>query len=200
MPAQLFLIRHGQTDGNLYKRYCGCIDIGLNDQGRRQAQALAGRLKDEAIDAVYSSDRKRAVETAGIVFGGRPVGINSDLREIHFGFAEGLSHEEVLKYYREPYTQWLQDPFNARIPGGESVPDFTRRVTRALDGIAADNPGKKVAVVSHGGVLSIFLNGLCGTRDFWGKIPGSTGLTIVEYDRGEARVLLLNDTAHLVDL
>ena len=88
---RLLLARHGETDWNLEHRYQGQTDIPLNAQGRRDAHALAGRLRHSQIHAVYTSDLARARETAEIVAAaaGRPIRIDPRLREMDFATAEG---------------------------------------------------------------------------------------------------------------
>ncbi len=197
MAVRFLLIRHGQTDWNLNKRYCGFIDVELNEEGRKQAARLGKRLRDEKVQTIYASDRKRAVETAQIVFGGAAIEIHAGLREINFGCFEGLSHAEIMERYHDVYTQWLHDPFNTVIPGGESLQDFRLRVVNAFYGIAGAYNDTTVAVVAHGGVLSMLINDVSKTNDFWGMIPGSASLTVIEFNGSQPRIQLLNDTSHL---
>lgn len=197
MAVRVFLIRHGQTDANLKKRYCGFLDAELNDEGRRQAALLGKRLAGERIQKVYASDRKRAIETAQIVFGDIEIQKKKDLREINFGCFEGLSHAEILERYADVYNQWLRDPCAAQIPGGERLGDFAQRVTDAFTDVVGENRDRNIAVVAHGGALSILINGFLKTHDFWGNIPESASLSIIEYNGGVVSITLLNDTSHL---
>lgn len=197
MATRLLLIRHGQTAWNLEKRYCGFMDIGLNEQGINQAKCLSARLAGQEIHKVYSSDRKRAIQTAQLALNAGGVVMNPDLREIHFGVFEGLTYKEIMEKYPEIYIKWVENPFSVVIPQGEALRDFETRVINAFTDIVSVNPDKTVAVFSHGGVISIFINYILKTTDFWDKIPHSTSLTVVEYNNGQSKIKVFNDTSHL---
>lgn len=197
MAAKLILIRHGQTDWNLAKRYCGFMDVDLNAQGRAQALAARKRLAGEVVHKVYTSDRIRAIHTAEIIFDGKPYEVVSDLREIHFGVLEGLTHNEIMERYASIYSQWLSDPYSVTIPEAEGLPDLKNRVVKVFEMIAAAHQGQTAAVVCHGGVISVFITHILKTNDFWKQIPGSASLSIVEYEGACSRIISLNDTLHL---
>ena len=138
----LFLARHGETDWNRDGRFQGQADPPLNERGRLQARALAERLAGVGLDAIYSSDLRRALETAEIVAATRRATVIADpgLREIDVGSWTGLTREQVAE----------------RFPGaerhdGETVEDFRARVLAAVERIARSHPGGRVLVVSHGG-------------------------------------------------
>lgn len=195
--TKLILIRHGQTLWNQTKRYCGSKDIGLNRVGLAQAGLLCRKLKSKQVHKIYCSDKKRALQTAAIVFG--PVKIEKipGLGEIHFGAFEGLTHRQIMKKYAPIYKKWLKDPFSADIPQGEKLCDFKKRVIAAIKTIVKCNPGKTVAVVSHGGAISIFINHLLRSKNFWQQIPRPTSVSIIEYANRKPRIKVFNDTSHL---
>ena len=197
MVTKILLIRHGQTDGNARKQYCGLLDLGLNQDGRLQVEKLGRRLRKDSVQKIYSSDRKRAIESARIIFKGRRVNKISGLREINFGIFEGKSHQEIRERHADIYDRWMSDPYNNLVPEGEGLMDFQDRVTRALDKIVRANLGKTTAVVCHGGTISIILSRISGSRDFWELIPGSASLNIIEYVNNKAKITLFNDISHL---
>lgn len=197
MATKLILIRHGQTDWNLKKRYSGFIDIALNAQGREEARKLIKRLKGQEIHKVYSSDRLRALQTARIVFKRSEIEIVPDLRELHFGCFEGLTYKEIMAKYPAIYKKWLRDPFAVTIPGGEPLVDFRKRVAGALKKIVACNKDKTAAIICHGGTISIFIGYITKTRKFWQELPAAASLSVIEYRNNKADIRLLNDTAHL---
>ncbi|MDD2688800.1 MAG: histidine phosphatase family protein [Candidatus Omnitrophica bacterium] len=197
MPTKLILIRHGQTAWNLQKRYCGLKDIGLSYKGKKQVLALRNRLAGEKIHKIYSSDKKRTIQTAKIIFQGSSVEKITDLREMNFGCFEGFTHREITKIYPGVYQRWLKDPFSTAVPGGERLINFKKRVVRALKKIIIENKNMTTAVVCHGGVISIFLTSILKSKDFWGQIPGAASLSIVEFSNGKAEIKLFNDIAHL---
>lgn len=198
MTTKLLLIRHGETVWNRNKRYSGYIDIDLSRKGRAQAKKLQQRLKGEQVDKIYSSDRKRAIQTAKIIFKNFPIEKIGDLREVHFGIFEGLTYDEILKRHPVAYRNWLKDPFKTAIPKGENLKDFKKRIIKAVKKIISLNKGKTVAVVCHGGSISILMNHLLKSKKFWHKIPKSASLSIVEYKNGKTRIKLFNDTSHLM--
>lgn len=197
MPTKIFLIRHGQTEGNARKQYCGLLDMELNAQGCLQVEKLSRRLEKETIHRIYASDRKRAVQSARIIFKGRRINKVSELKEINFGIFEGKSHQEIRESNADIYEKWLNDPYNTLVPEGESLMDFQARVTRALEKIILANSNKTTAVVCHGGTISIILSMISGEKNFWKLIPGSASLNIIEYVNSKAKITLFNDITHL---
>ena len=159
-PAtRLVLIRHGESratvDGTL-GGHQGCR--GLTERGRRQAQALAGRLDrtGELSDTsvLLTSVLPRAIETAEIVapaLGSLEIERDCDFCEFHVGEADGLTWEEFRSRYR-PVGQ-RHDRFRPLAPGAESWATFSTRVGTALHGVASSHPGATVVVVCHGGVI-----------------------------------------------
>lgn len=197
MATNLILIRHGQTLWNFKRIYCGFKDIGLSNIGKKQAKSLQKRLSRETIHKVYSSDKKRAVQTAEIIFQRWPIEKVADLSEMNFGCFEGLTHTQITKIYPEVYRKWLKNPFAAVVPGGERMANFKKRVASSFKKILFKNKGKTVAVVCHGGVISIFLAGILKGSNFWGLIPKAASISIVEYANRKFRIKLFNDTVHL---
>jgi broad specificity phosphatase PhoE len=135
----LLLARHGETEWNREERYQGHADPPLNATGRAQAEELAESLADESIDAVYSSDLRRASETAEIVGARLGIAVEQEpaLREIDVGSWQGLTKAQI----------------DGRPWDGETYEHHAERVTRALGEIAARHPDGRVLVVSHGGSL-----------------------------------------------
>lgn len=185
MSTRLILIRHGSTDWNLERRYCSFSDIDINDKGKKQAQQLYRRLKKEKISKVYSSDRKRALQTARIIFKHKKIIKIPDLREMHFGIFEGLTYCQIMKSHSRIYKRWLKDPFCVIIPKGENLHCFKKRVINAFKKIVSLNHNKAVAIVCHAGVIGIFLTHILRTKDFWRKIPKPASITIMLFENGK---------------
>ncbi len=156
--ARVLLIRHGETQWNREGRVQGYhADSPLTEAGRGQARALAARLARERVDALYASDTGRATETASPIGAATGLRIIHDaaLRERNYGAFEGRTFAEVERDFPEEYETFrTRDPHYAP-PGGESAAQFRDRVMAALERIAAEAAGKRVAVVTHGGVLGI---------------------------------------------
>ena len=146
------LVRHGQTDWNQGGRYQGQIDIPLNEAGRAQAHSLAERLQGQHFAAVYSSNLKRAYETAEIIAAKLelPIRMDERLREINQGEWEGLQVDFIRSHYAELWEQRNVDPATVRPPGGETLREVALRVYAALDEISGRHVGAAVLLVSHG--------------------------------------------------
>jgi len=176
MSARLILIRHGETDWSSRKRYCGFTDVDLNERGRTQAIELSKRLKGEDVHKVYSSDLKRALRFAGIVFNGMSIESMQELREMRFGVFEGSTYEELMQKHPEVYAKWLNNPFEVDIPEGEEWKGFEERVRSALDKIISLNKGRTVAVVTHAGPIKVIMG-----REMQ---PALASFNIMDFDNG----------------
>jgi probable phosphoglycerate mutase len=130
---RLLLVRHGVTENNIEARFTGQSDVSLSPLGERQAEALGLRLASERLDAVISSDLRRALTTAEAIvrYSRLPMSVDQDLREISLGEWEGLTYAEVLE--RDPVhaAQWQSDSLHVAPPGGETTYQFRDRLVRA---------------------------------------------------------------------
>src|SRR5262245_31960759 len=134
---KLLLVRHGETDWNLARRYQSYSDIPLNQTGILQAEQLARRLSNEKIDVIYASDSPRAAETAKLIANilkpALPIHSDSRWQEICFGEWDGLTYEEVEAKWKNEVTAWYTDPVNVAPPGGETMLQLSQRLQSALD-------------------------------------------------------------------
>ncbi len=199
--TRLIIIRHGETDYNSGRKYCGSSDILLNRNGLNQARLLRRRLESEDIDAVYTSDLKRCLQMCREAFKGRDTRIAKDkgLREIDFGEWEGLTSEEIRKRDRTLYKKWIEDPSSHRIPLGEPLKQFQKRVLGALKAILDKEKGKVVAIVTHYGTCKIILLHAIGAslRNFWSISQDPACVNVIEFHDKYKIVKVLNDTSHL---
>ena len=151
----IYLIRHGQTRGNLERRYMGVTDQPLCPQGRA---ALADWRGPEA-EAVYVSPLRRCRETAAILYPGTAQTAVPGLRETDFGAFEGHTYEELKD--SPAYQAWLDSAGQAAPPGGESREQVRRRVLAAFRTVTAGHaPGERLALVVHGGTIMTLLEAL----------------------------------------
>lgn len=195
---RLLLARHGETEYNRQWRYQGRTDLGLNRVGRKQAEGLRRRLVREPIDLIYTSNLKRAAETADIINRGRgvPVVPCESLTEIDFGGFEGLTYDEAVK----SYPDWRPGGFGFTEYGGESLEQLARRIKMFLKKLRRDNPDDaNILIVAHGGPLQALICLLLGIDiGKWRSFRLMTAsLTLVEDYGGEAVLILLNDGSHL---
>jgi len=150
--VELILVRHGQTDWNIERRFQGHTDIPLNQVGIDQARALAATMNGNPIAAVVSSDLSRAAQTASILAENRNVSIIIDqrLREIYMGAWEGRTWMDVKTNLPEEIKELQSNPVYSRAEGGESLAELTDRLRDFADDMAKTFAGKTVLVVSHG--------------------------------------------------
>jgi probable phosphoglycerate mutase len=165
---RIWLVRHGETEWNAAGRLQGLTDIPLNETGRQQARALAARFASTPLAALWSSDLRRARETAAIIAGARGAAapsIDGELRERGFGVFEGLTREQCAEHHPEAWQAWQASA--ASPPGGEALELVAPRMQRALErifatldalvGDAAAPPAGDALVVSHGGAMRLWL-------------------------------------------
>jgi broad specificity phosphatase PhoE len=202
------LIRHGESEGNREWRLQGQREYPMTERGRCQAEALARRLARWQIAAVYSSPLQRARETAAVIAEalGLAVQVLPGVEEYDFGELSGLTWWEIQK--RAPALAAAAASRSAEYPhypGEEGREAFRRRVCGALRGLREDHGGDTVAVVTHAGVIAVFLmDVLC--RPYRRPIPfvvENGSITVVEtlaqrWAGAPAAVLAsLNDVCHL---
>lgn len=185
MSTTFFIVRHGQTDWNLQRRYQGQIDIPLNNAGLLQAKEIANALSGRQFDALYSSDLQRAIQTAQEIAGAiyLPIQKDSRLREIHQGDWEGKLMDEVLQDDPISVGMVYQNPDINRRPGGESIGDVSERIQACLQELSVLHRRKKVFIVSHGLAIAtaICINKgipLTRARDY---IPNNCQITEIQF-------------------
>lgn len=153
--TRILAIRHGETTWNVDSRIQGQLDIGLNDLGRRQAERAALHLADEGLDAIYSSDLKRAHDTAQALArrSGAALRTDAGLRERCFGVFEGRTFAQIDAQWPELALRWKRREPDFGAPGGETLVEFYARCVAAASRLAAAHAGQTIALVTHGGVL-----------------------------------------------
>jgi len=203
--TEIILVRHGETAWNAERRLQGHLDIPLNEEGERQAAALARALAGESVDMIVSSDLRRAASTAQAVADvlGLPLQTDATLRERCFGAFEGLLYDELEAHFPQAYAQWrVRDP-HARYPDGErraeTFAEFAQRAVDAVSRIAEMHRGKRIVIVSHGGVLDAVYRAAHGIditapRDF---DVLNASINRVQWDGERLTVLRWSDNAHL---
>jgi broad specificity phosphatase PhoE len=164
--TKIIIIRHGESLGNLHQIMLGHTDIDLAPRGYIQAEACAEFLRDEQIDAVYSSDLIRAYHTAEphARHRGLPITTSKELRECYVGDWENVPLDEIVEKWPELFFEGWRKSFGTfKIPGGESVQEAASRFHREVLKIARENIGRTVLIAAHAAVI----------RGFWGKITGT---------------------------
>jgi broad specificity phosphatase PhoE len=149
----LLLARHGESDWNRARRWQGHADRPLTERGRAQAAQLAERLAGIALDAVYSSDLRRAQETAEAVAGSQGLAATSlpALREVDVGSWSGLTREEAEERFPDAFRRWLAG--GTGWDDGENYGEMSARVLAAVGELATRHEGGRMLIVSHGGPI-----------------------------------------------
>lgn len=197
----LYLLRHGQSEWNILHKVQGQEDTVLTEKGVKQAQMAAERLKDEGIDIIYSSDLKRAYNTAEIV--GNELGINvnklESIREVHFGVWQGLDLDTIKRDYSDDYKLWRTEPHNLNIKDAENLHTLKERVLKDVQTLVSENPGKKILLVSHGAAIKALILGILDIdMSKYNKLTiGNVGLSIIEFREFSPVIKVLNDTSHV---
>lgn len=190
---ELWWIRHGQSQWNVENRWQGHSDIPLSQIGEQQALSLRDSLGEIHFDAVYSSDLSRAVRTAELALPGIPPLRDGRLREVHFGEFEGLTRAEMSAEQVARLKVWFQDPYAARVLGGESLTDVGKRI-QAWQSELPDSG--RVAVFTHGGVIRCHLWAVSGGDNPWKVQIDNCSVTCVVHGPDGAEVRFVNDTSY----
>ncbi|XP_050234761.1 phosphoglycerate mutase-like protein 4 [Mercurialis annua] len=203
--TEIIVVRHGETPWNCDGRIQGHLDVELNDVGRQQAVAVADRLANESeISAIYSSDLKRARETAQIIASKcnvLEVTEDPDLRERHLGELQGLVYREAAKLKPDAFKATLPlSRTDQEIPGGgESLDQVYNRCTISLQKIGRNHKGQRVVVVTHGGVVRAFHKYAAPKEESPGKIRNAS-INIFHIDGDDNCTLTTwGDISHLSD-
>ncbi len=202
--TRLIIVRHGYSITNAANRFTGQTDVPLTDEGKRQAECVADYLvSHEHIDTVYSSDLCRAVDTARPTAErlGLPIHTDTALRELAMGVWEGMLFDDVNRLYASDVAERQKNVYHP-CPEGESTAQMFERVKGALWKIAAENEGKTVMVVTHGGAVRI-INCLAAGKEVTCAMQFSNcanaAISIYRFEDGALHAEKTNITAHLTN-
>jgi broad specificity phosphatase PhoE len=196
------MIRHGEAVANAQGLAGGPLgDGGLTKLGRRQAEALARRLKVTrelaTASALYTSTLPRAIETGAIVRPAINEGLvaiaDEALCELGVGEADGLTWVQIAERY--PLPDWDKDPSQVNVPGGESLLEFFQRCVDAIERLVACHPHELVVLVVHGGFIEQAMKlyqGLAGGVRLQPRIEHCS-MTEIEFDGARRRLLRYSD-------
>jgi broad specificity phosphatase PhoE len=198
-PRKVHLIRHAESAWNLERRVQGtALDVALSPTGREQARLLGRRLRSLPLEAVYSSDAGRTLETARLALGeGFPLRISEEIRELSLGEWEGRLIEDLRAEDPAKLDAWYRRPSTVKLERGENLAAFRGRVVSFMDANAAAHAGD-VALITHGGVICVYLTHILGMNvdDMWSFSLPNASITTVVLDF-KPRLRSFGDTAHL---
>lgn len=193
--TQLVLVRHGETVHNVAGIAQGWNDSELSERGRRQVSALAGRLREAGVTALYSSPLGRARATAEAIaqVTGLDVQLLDELREMNYGGWEGRSFLDVRRDDEETYLRWIEDA-EVSCPGGESHAEVRRRIERGLGKIESAKP----VLVTHGTAIRIAVTALLELPTMTARSFAQDNAAINTFVRRGGRWVLKvwNDSTH----
>lgn len=200
--TEIYVIRHVQAEGNLYRHMQGHWDGDVTPLGIRQRDALAERFRTVPVDAVYSSDLWRARFTASAVtkYHDLPVQTDRRLREINIGPWETEPFANITWEQPEQLDSFMHDQEHFYLAGAETYQQVQARALTALYEIAEQNPGRTVVVTTHGITIRCILTKLLGiSLNDSETVPifQNTGVAHLFYEDGQFRVDYLNDFSHL---
>ena len=206
MPVtRLYLVRHGQSNGNAEGRFGGHSPTPLSDLGIRQAELTAQALAKEKIHAIYSSDLHRAVQTAEPLAKilDLPIIKTAAFRERKVGVLEGLTFDESKAAHPKDYYALVNRNIHHVITEGESYRQLLRRATKELHEILRAHQGENIVIFSHTGAICFLTLYLLGaihhhTRTTPWLVTSNCGINRFEIrGRYNVRVHAFNDTRHL---
>lgn len=198
----IYLVRHAEAEGNLYRRIHGWYDALVTDNGFAQMKCLEERFRDIPVDAVWSSDLYRTKTTARAVYVPKGLTLQTDpqLRELNFGTWEDKTWGEVYQHEEDEIIRFNASDPTWRAPGGENLAEAGARLQQAITRIARENPDKTVAIFSHGTAIRQFLANVQGlSPQEWGKLSHSenTAVSCLTFDGEHFTVRFQNDASHL---
>ena len=189
----IYIIRHGETDWNVLRKFQGRTDIPLNENGRQVAAWTKEGLKDVAFDLVYTSPLRRAKETAQIIVGDRQIPIIEEERiiEMNFGSYEGVE----ARLQDDNLKRFFKAPEQYRAPeGGESIEEVLQRAGEFLEELYSDErlSNSTILMSTHGAMLSALMCKIkgVGVADFWsGGLYKNCGFSVIEVKEGKSHIL-----------
>jgi len=200
--TKIFLIRHAEAEGNIFRRAHGHINGQIIGRGFKQIELLGKRFADEKIDAVYSSDLTRAAETACAISlpRGLPVNTTQELREVMMGEWEDCAWGDLDFHVPEMVWHFSNDPAQWSVREGEDYASVTSRMTRCIMDIGSFWDGGTVAVVSHGFAIRSLTCSLLGVKSCeTARVPycDNTAVALLKYDNGNLTLDFQRDNSHL---
>ena len=197
--TRIYLVRHAEAEGNVYRRIHGQYDSRITPNGLRQVDALRARFQGIPIDACYTSDLNRTCVTARSVYLPKGLELRRDrrFREVDLGRWEDIPFGWLERFEPERMTQFNKEPQLWSVKDSETFPEYTQRFLTALREASEENDGKTIAVFTHGCVLRGVQYLLGGNE--WPPYCDNTAVSLLDYENGAFQIEYLNDSSHLSD-
>lgn len=199
--TKIYLIRHAEAEGNIFRRTQGHYNSLITKNGMRQIAALQARFADIHVDAVYSSNLCRTATTAQAIYVPKQLPLHTDarFREVFFGEFEDMPFGEFGRFHAETMNNFTQNPPAAVFPNGERFTEYTDRFLEAMTEYAEQNDGKTIVIVSHGSMLRGVQLRLFSPALTIAQIGhcDNTGVSLLYYENSSYRFDYINDASHL---
>lgn len=202
--TKIYLIRHAEAEGNLYRRVQGHYNGDITTKGYKQISLLAERFRDVDIDAIYASDLMRTQKTAGAIlkYHDLPLNITPRLKEVGMGVWEDQPWGNVAFDDPAQMQNFSTDPEKWKVEGCEGFKDLKIRITNILLELAEKHDGQTIACVSHGMAIRTFISGVMGvpSERICEILHGdNTCVTLLNVGNGKIEIEYYNDNSHLPD-
>jgi len=200
--TRIYIIRHGESIGNVNGNFNGSNDLPLNEKGIAQAKALHSVIKKINYDVVYSSALKRALQTAKYSLKNNSIKINivKELNEINGGDWEKSAWVSLPIKWPTAFENWMNNPHLLQMPNGENMVNFSNRCINAFEDIINKNENKTILVYCHGTVIKVMQTyfkkiQLKNMKDIlWHE---NTGVFCVDINKDTYKIVKENDITHL---
>lgn len=190
---KIYLIRHGETESNLLKRYCGSFEDVLTAKGVNQAKELALRLRDVKFNKIYTSPLERAVKSCQLIIPGEDYVRDERLKEMSFGIFENKSYAELKELYPTELEKWSLDWKGYALPQGESTEEAFLRVSSFMKELESDESLDNVLLVAHGGIIKLIYCYILNSLDaFWSFTVDNCSINIVSFSYGSWSIEAIN--------
>lgn len=200
---RVILIRPAETDWNTMGRRQGWVAAPINEHGRQQAASLAKYVRNIGLGVLYTSDLRRAVETAAILTQDMDLPVIEDerLRERNIGMWQGMTLDEIRNWYPDEYSQLQADIQSYRIPGGESRRSVKERVVAAFEDFLREDRAQTIGILSHTVTLHMLLEAIVAGYDSRTVRFRNTSVTTLHMQAsGKWALVASDDVEHLEGL
>ena len=165
---KLYIVRHGETEWNVIKRFQGQLNTPLTEKGIEKLKETGKELEDVTFEEVYTSELERTVNSAEIILNENRGYKNNklklkklaELNEVHFGVWQGLKYEEVFLKYPEEANNYFYNVKNYKAENveAENLKDALERFLRGINKILDSHKSGNILIVTHGTVFEMFIN------------------------------------------
>lgn len=192
-----YIVRHGKTQWNMLKKTQGKMDSPLTKEGIQAAELLREKIKTLSIDRVYSSDLKRATDTAKILMPQTDIRPMEGFREIDFGVWEGKTIDEIKTQYADLHDRWRRSPEEVQFIGGESMVQAMERVHKAFWAIDAKEEDQNILIVAHGMIIKLLLVSLLEAPmvKMFHLLQNNLAMNVIRTKDQAADIVTINDTS-----